>query len=42
MKLGSRARGWAIEALIGLALAALAVIVAWATTGDVPFVYRGL
>ena len=42
MKIGSRARGWALEALIGLALAALVVIVAWAATGEVPFVYRGL
>jgi hypothetical protein len=42
MKFARRARGWMIEALVGLALAALAVVVAWATTGEVPFVYRGL
>jgi hypothetical protein len=42
MKLTRRARGWLIEAAIGLALAALVVVVAWATTGEVPFVYRGL
>jgi hypothetical protein len=28
--------------LIGLLLAAIFVIVAWASTGEVPFVYRGL
>jgi hypothetical protein len=42
MKLSRRVRAWAIEAVIGLALAALTVVVAWTTTGEVPFVYRGL
>jgi hypothetical protein len=42
MKLRERSRTWAIEALIGLSLAALAVIVAWASSHQVPFVYRGL
>ena len=42
MKLPERCRTWFIEAAIGLGLAGLAVIVAWAATGEVPFVYRGL
>jgi hypothetical protein len=42
MKIRERLPRWILEALIGLALAVLAVVVSWATSGQVPFVYRGL
>jgi hypothetical protein len=42
MKLRHRLRAYAIEAVIGLGLAALVVVVAWTSSGEVPFVYRGL
>ena len=42
MNLRNRLPSWAIEAAIGLGLAVLVVIVAWTSSGEVPFVYRGL
>ena len=42
MRFINRFRPRILEALIGLALAALVVFVSWAATGQVPFVYRGL
>jgi hypothetical protein len=42
MKVPDRLPSWTLEAVIGLALAALVVLVAWASSGQVPFVYRGL
>ena len=37
-----RPRTWGIEMLIGLGFAGLALIVAWTSSGEVPFVYGGL
>jgi hypothetical protein len=38
----SRARTWGIEMVIGLGLAGLLLVVAWTSSGEVPFVYGGL
>ena len=45
MRLMSRSKKWrslGIEMLIGLGLSGLVMVVSWASTGEVLFVYRGL
>lgn len=37
----SRLRQFAVEATIGVAIGLLLVYVAWASSGEVPFVYQG-
>lgn len=42
MRFSNGLRPRIVEALIGLLLAVLVIFVAWAASGQVPFVYRGL
>lgn len=42
MRLLRHIRPHLVEAAIGLVLAVIVVVTAWASSGEVPFVYRGL